>query len=154
MKALFLLFASLVVGYASEAERPWITIGQVLQVLPVGLQLKQGKHWQAQSAATANTHLAHKALKHAVEMQAVFTKFELRPKATYGPSVVGVTQESDVIVQGVTCRLRLYVYFESEELEKLSVTHRAAAFAGTLGRCDFSENGRVLNIDIVRAHRR
>jgi hypothetical protein len=150
MKTLCSLIALAAIAPAQE-PRAFLNIDHLAQVLPQPLKLKSGRHWQAQAAALANDALAQKALAHSVKFEIAIRKFEVLAQSSYGPMLRGSTAERDLTIQGVAVRLRLYAYFDKQLLPKLGAVtaQRAERFTGRIARADFTENGRVLNIDVT-----
>lgn len=135
------------------AEPAFTNIGQIVQKLPIGLKLREGKHWQSQAAALANAKLKESVHGRPVKMQVFFDRLENQDKSDYGPGLLGHVRDEPLSVQGVPVECRTYVYFAADQLDRmgLTTTKRSDVFTGMIGRADFTEDGKVFNLDIINA---
>ncbi len=138
---------------ATAQLRPITMLDQIKNSLPLGLELRKGKHWQPQAVALANATLKEKVLSRPVVMTLHFERIEAPRKTAYGEAIVGHVTEPFMQVNGVRVDSRIFVYFTPGQLTRLGAISgkRDIAFEGKIARADFSEGGRVFNLDFTEA---
>jgi hypothetical protein len=149
------LLATLVLTHGTlfAADPAFITVPQFFTVLPVGLVLKQGKHWQANAASVANQAFAAKALNQPARLQLAFTKVGAASNNGYGYNIPAIVDAPALTVNGVAVKGQVYVYFRPDQaaaLTKLPVP-RTFTVEGLVKRCDFTDNGATFTLDLCSA---
>jgi hypothetical protein len=153
MKLAFFLAFILAVRSSALAYAAFITIPQFFTVLPVGLDLKQGKHWQAAAADIANKHLKEKVIGQAARLQLVITQFRAMGDTGYGRYVPANVDAPALTVNGVKVRGSIAIYFRPDQAAELARQPAPCTLTieGKVKRCDFTNAGAVFNVDLIDA---
>ncbi len=152
MKTLLTLLLTIPLLAAAQI-RPITMLDQIKAELPIGLALRKGKHWQPQAVALANATLKETVIGRPVAMTLKFNRIDAPGNTSRGPAIVGHVEGPFMQVNGIRVELRIHVYFESTQLNRLASFsgRQDLRFHGKIARADFSDNGGVLNLDFVEA---